>query len=132
MNDSGFLRADEVNPNLALGYTRHGSGVGLRANHYHHGAGGSAAGGAYVTAPDLMRFYQAAAAGKLLDAERTRWFFGGNPADVAKGAAGGAPGINASVDWEGSKWAVTVTANLDPPAATQLGAAIARQLAQGR
>jgi hypothetical protein len=41
--------------------------------------------------------------------------------------AGGAPGINAILE-SSAEWAVVVLANLDPPAAQQLGAAIHRQL----
>ncbi len=63
----------------------------------------------------------------------TSWFFGPDGGPVAVGAAGdrslgvagGAPGLNASLETDAS-WDVVVLANLDPPAAVQLGVAIAR------
>jgi hypothetical protein len=43
------------------------------------------------------------------------------------GAAGGAPGINAGLESDGT-WTVVVLANLDPPAATSVAQAIQKAL----
>lgn len=44
------------------------------------------------------------------------------------GIAGGAPGINALLESNGT-WTTIVLSNLDPPSATRLGLALQRQLA---
>ena len=44
------------------------------------------------------------------------------------GVAGGAPGINAALESDGT-WTVAVLANLDPPAATSVAQGIRRGLA---
>ena len=80
-----------------------------------HGVSGSAAGGGYSTALDLLTYVKAIRAGK---------FPGANP-DI--GIGGGAPGINAVIEARGD-WVVIVLANLDPPAASQPGMAIADAL----
>ena len=80
-----------------------------------HGVSGSAAGGGYSTALDLLTYVKALRAGK----------FPGANADI--GIGGGAPGINAVIEARGD-WVVIVLANLDPPAASQPGMAIADAL----
>ncbi len=119
---------------MAVGYTRQspaakGTLVNAAAL---HGASGSAAGGGYATAADLLGFENAVRTGRLLDARMTSWFFDG--ADVkggrvtaGMGYAGGAPGVNASIESDGT-WSVIVLANLDPPAATGLAQATLRPL----
>jgi hypothetical protein len=89
------------------------------------GARGSAAGGAYATAGDLLAFVEALRAHRLLTPEQTATVVRGG----GLGIAGGAPGLNAAIEANGDL-VVIVLANLDPPAAEQLGAAIARQLAR--
>jgi hypothetical protein len=48
----------------------------------------------------------------------------GGPEGRAIGIAGGANGINAALESDGS-WTIVVLANLDPPAAEQLARAMA-------
>jgi len=80
----------------------------------------SSAGGAFATAGDLLRFYSALGAGKLLSRGSTRSLFGGAfddpPGPQAFGVAGGAPGVNAAVQREDG-WTVIALSNLDPPSA---------------
>ena len=77
-----------------------------------HGVTGSAAGGGYSTALDLLTYVKAVRAGS----------FPGANADI--GIGGGAPGTNAVIEARGD-WVVIVLANFDPPAASQPGMAIA-------
>jgi hypothetical protein len=86
-----------------------------------HGAAGSAAGGGYATAADLLAFDQAMKQGKLLEPGRASEFYG------ARGIAGGAPGTNTVLN-SGPTWTVIVLSNLDPPAGQRIGIAIARAL----
>ena len=77
-----------------------------------HGVTGSAAGGGYSTVLDLLTYVKAVRAGK----------FPGNDAEF--GIAGGAPGINGTVETRG-EWTVIVLANFDPPVAERIGVALA-------
>ena len=96
---------DSLPPNTAIGYTR-ASGAVSRNTETLPGRG-SAAGGGYTTAQDLVRFIQAL---------RERKVPGGPPPGV--GVAGGAPGLNAVLDGElTGGYDLIVLANLDPPAA---------------
>jgi D-alanyl-D-alanine carboxypeptidase len=115
MTSTGYPHVDAIEPNLAIGYTRRGGDGTLRTNVYLHGATGSAAGGGYSSASDLFAYAKAMRTGK----------FGGREEGI--GIGGGAPGINALVETAGD-WTVVVLANLDPPAAQQVGAAIVRAL----
>lgn len=77
-------------------------------------ARGSAAGGGYSTAGDLLRFVQALRGGRIA---------GGTPPGI--GIAGGAPGTNAILDGDlPGGYDLVVLANLDPPAAESLAATI--------
>ncbi len=115
MTSTGYLRSDRPAADIAQGYSRRGGDGGWRNNVEMHGVSGSAAGGGYSTALDLLTFVKAVRAGK---------FAGSNP-DI--GIGGGAPGINAMVEARG-EWTVIVLANLDPPAASQPAMAIAGAL----
>ena len=128
MTNTGYPRSDQPAPDIAIGYTRRGVNVSgqdprtpgpqdLRSNIALHGVTGSAAGGGYSTALDLLTYVKAVRAGKFPNA---------NP---EMGIAGGAPGINAVIETRG-EWAVIVMANLDPPAAMGVGAAIAAALSR--
>ena len=122
MTGAGYPQTDAIEPSVAMGYTRR-SGVGqgeLRANVYTRGAAGSAAGGGYATARDLLAFDTALRTGRLLDPAASEAMLGG-------GIAGGAPGINAVLDSD-RNWTVVVLTNLDPPTGEQIGTAIASKL----
>ena len=80
-----------------------------------HGLTGSAAGGGYSTALDLLTYVTAVRAGRFPGAE----------ADM--GIAGGAPGTNAIVEARG-EWVVIVLTNLDPPVREEIGLALADAL----
>jgi CubicO group peptidase (beta-lactamase class C family) len=55
MTSTGYSHSDKPEPDMAIGYTRRG-GDGLRSNIDMHGAMGSAAGGGYSTAMDLLTY----------------------------------------------------------------------------
>lgn len=123
MTSTGYPMSDAIEPNVAMGYIRGRDGV-MRSNIYTRGAAGSAAGGGYSTAADLLAFTMALRQGRLLDAQGTARLAGDGI-----GIAGGAPGINAIIESEGA-WTVIVMSNFDPPSASSLGVAIARALRQ--
>jgi CubicO group peptidase (beta-lactamase class C family) len=151
MGDTDSYEADVPVVNLAEGYTLTWGGAdhpGLspRSNVYSRPARGSAAGGGYSTAPDLLKFARALRAGRLLGPAHTRWVLGGpepgkapegsspNSASPGLGVAGGAPGINAFLAIEGESVVVSLS-NLDPPSAVNVGRKVAgwvRDLTQGR
>jgi D-alanyl-D-alanine carboxypeptidase len=134
MTGAGFFQMDRLPDRVAVGYTRRSpdSGGALKTNVQMHGAAGSAAGGSYATAADLLAFDNALREGRLLDPKMTAWYLGVARVGPGRatgdvGIAGGAPGMNASLESNGA-WTVAVVSNLDPPAAEQLGVAIGRQL----
>lgn len=115
MARTAHYAADSLPPNTALGYTRGGPGAPeagpLRRNTGILLGRGSSAGGGYSTARDLLRFVQAL---------RERRIAGGPPPGI--GIAGGAAGINAIVDGDlPGGYDLVVLANLDPPAAQDIG-----------
>jgi CubicO group peptidase (beta-lactamase class C family) len=65
MTSTGYPRSDQQASDIALGYTRRGGDGTLRSNVAMHGVTGSAAGGGYSTALDLLTFVKAVKAGKL-------------------------------------------------------------------
>ena len=135
MKGAGFLAMDDLQPDVAIGYTRPtGGGEGaLQANHAMHGQRGSAAGGSYARAADLLAFDNALREKRLLDPKMTAWFLGGEAAPGrargSLGIAGGAPGVNAILESDGV-WTVAVVGNLDPPTAERLGVGLMRQLSR--
>jgi D-alanyl-D-alanine carboxypeptidase len=131
LQTAAFIFSDAIVPNVATGYTRRENGP-MRSNVLMHGVGPSAAGGAYATARDLLALDEGLRTGKMLDPERTKWFFGADKpftgrAPVETQYGGGAPGINVSVKG-GSTWTVVVMSNLDPPTASDLSASIYQAL----
>ncbi|NPV83864.1 MAG: beta-lactamase family protein [Candidatus Aminicenantes bacterium] len=164
MKESDWFEADAIVPNLADGYTRQVEGPedsttqqkdksssqqqpekqsarqDWRKNIYTRPARGSAAGGGYATAEDLLRFVRALYEGRLLNEAWTNWVFTGqelgqsNQARVDRGRwslgiAGGAPGINAALECEAQTgFTIIVLGNYDPPAATQVARMIRRYL----
>ena len=119
MPDSGFFHIDTPQPRLAVGYTRDDAG-GLVSNASRRGAGGNAAGGAFVTPKDLLAFEQAIRARRLMDETWTAWFLDGR-AQIFFG--GGGEGVSAALLGDG-RWTVVAIANLDTPA----GSSVARTL----
>ena len=111
---------DESVPNLAMGYTHHGSDAETadwRDNRRSRPMRGSPAGGGYSTLGDLFTFTQAIRANHLLRPESARDFREVMPGpEAGTMMGGGAPGINAAVSLEGP-YTIIVLANLDPPAA---------------
>ncbi|MBK9372309.1 MAG: beta-lactamase family protein [Holophagales bacterium] len=136
MTDADSFEADVPAPNLAEGYSRiRGFGERTegprRRNVYTRPARGSAAGGGYATAPDLLRFATALLGDRLLSAPFTEWIVArtepaaGKPVGDRRrgglGVAGGAPGINAALEVDRETGLVLVVlANDDPPAAETL------------
>jgi len=114
MSDTRWYEADEPVGDLADGYTTEGAPDGSRRkNIYTRPARGSAAGGGYSTATDLLKYAQALASGR----------FGPPRNDL--GVAGGAPGINAVLDSGlNGGYTVIVLANYDPPAAEDVARSI--------
>lgn len=108
MRRTGAWPPDSLPANTARGYTRR-SGL-VEPNTALLPGRGSAAGGGYSTAHDLMRLVQAMREGKIP---------GAPPAGV--GIAGGAPGLNAAVDGDlPGGYDLIVLANLDPPSAMRV------------
>ncbi len=134
MKGAAFLQADAFPADVAIGYTteRSGAAGARRSNEAFHGMSGSAAGGAYATAADLLAFDNALRERKLLDAKMTAWVLGADATAAGRarggiGIAGGAPGCNAALDSDG-EWTVAVVGNLDPPNAERVAAAIRQAL----
>ena len=137
MFGAGFFRADRLPAAAAQQYSKQlpGADGALKNAREAHGVTGSAAGGAYASAGDLLAFDDAMRTGKLLDAKMAAWFLESEPAAAGArapggiGIAGGAPGTNALLETD-EHWAVAVVGNLDPPAAVGVGQAIKRGLAK--
>lgn len=111
---TGSWTSDALPENTAIGYTRGGpdapADAPWRRNDETLPGRGSAAGGGYSTAEDLLRFVQAL---------RERKIANGPPPGI--GIAGGAPGLNAAVDGDlPGGYDLVVLANLDPPAAERV------------
>jgi D-alanyl-D-alanine carboxypeptidase len=134
MMSAGAFRSDALPSDTARGYTRRGraNDTSLVDSAAMHGVAGSAAGGGYASARDLLAFDVALRSRRLLDAKTTAWMLGGESVMSGRsggslGVAGGAPGVNAVLE-SSETWTVVVMGNLDPPAAERLGVAIHRQL----
>ena len=122
MSDTDSFPRDADVPNLARGYTRAAATAGGRVLNLATLPGrGSSAGGGYSTAEDMLKYIMALKDKKIL------------LPDIASGLAiaGGAPGINARVDWDQrTGYAVIVLSNYDPPAAGQVARRIISWLPQ--
>src|SRR6185436_11655788 len=86
MTSTGFPRTDQPASDIALGYTRRAGSPSLTNNITMHGVTGSAAGGSYSTALDLLTYVKALKAGRFPGA------------DPNMAIAGGAPGTNAVIE----------------------------------
>ncbi|HNT32790.1 MAG TPA: serine hydrolase domain-containing protein [Candidatus Aminicenantes bacterium] len=115
MADTGWIDKDAPLPERAVGYVR--EGAVLKPNTDTLPGRGSSAGGGYSTARDLLSYTTAIATGIL-------------PGDVEKmgqglALAGGAPGLNAALEWDTrSGYVIIVLSNFGPPSAEK----IARQI----
>src|SRR6185295_9489459 len=123
MTSTGFWALDEQVARRAIGYTwraRDGELPALVPNTDRLSGRPSSAGGAFATAGDLLRFWEALAADKLLSPTWTNWMLNGSFNDARRspsiGWAGGADGVNATIEI-GEGWVVVALANLDPPSA---------------
>jgi CubicO group peptidase (beta-lactamase class C family) len=116
-----FARDADV-PNLAKGYTLEGgTGPGRVLNHETLPGRGSSAGGGYSTAEDLLKYVRAVRDGKVFLPD----------AAAGLGIAGGAPGINAAVEWDPRAGTVVIVlSNFDPPAAGEAARRIVSWLPQ--
>jgi D-alanyl-D-alanine carboxypeptidase len=112
MNDTASYPKDGDVPNRALGYIREGSA--WKPNYATLPGRGSSAGGGYSTAHDLLEYTIALGDGTLAGVtEETRGGFG---------IAGGAPGLNAVLEWDPETgYVVVVMSNFSPPSAERVG-----------
>jgi hypothetical protein len=113
------LQSDGITPNVAIGYTQMDGDRQLRSNVLKHGASGSAAGGGYATARDLLQYAEALRHGSIPDVGASNGI----------GIAGGAPGINSFMEQKGP-WTVIVLTNFDPPVGEETGSSLARALSR--
>jgi CubicO group peptidase (beta-lactamase class C family) len=70
MKDSGYFSLDQLPKNAALGYIDHEDGT-WKVNTYSIPIKGGSDGGAYVTAPDMIRFWEALMSYQLLSEDST-------------------------------------------------------------
>lgn len=111
MTRTNHYYRDSLPANTAIGYTRGEGGDGpLRPNTDDLPGRGSAAGGGYSTAADLLRLLQALRANRVP---------AGPPPGI--GVAGGTGGVNAVVEGDlRGGYDLIVLTNLDPPAAQRV------------
>ena len=112
MNDSASFEKDAAVPNRALGYVRDGSS--WKPNYETLPGRGSSAGGGYSTVRDLLKYTIALGEGTIA----------GTPEEMRGGfgIAGGAPGLNAVLEWDPkSGYVVAVMSNFGPPSAERVG-----------
>jgi CubicO group peptidase (beta-lactamase class C family) len=154
MTSSGFVRRDEPDPTIAIGYFSAdaqgrpvmGGQTGIFG--FRPPEPGNPAGGGYSTAEDLFRFSRALGGGRLLDKPMTEYVLNGTFSGQSGpkfgfalreqmagthrlvGNGGSAPDVNAEFRFEpAGEYTVVVLANGSPPAATQLLNEIIDQLA---
>lgn len=146
MASTGSEPEEQGVPGLAVGYMKSPSVKEWVSNAETLPYRGTAAGGGYSTADDLLCFASALQASALLDARHTELLttakVDGGPGryaygfgDVMAGGVrwvghnGGAPGMNGDLRiFTASGYVVIVLANQDPPAADRLGEFIANRL----
>lgn len=132
MENTDWYEMDAVVPNIATGYDR--SDSAWKSNIYSAPAKGSSAGGGYSTIGDLRNLLRALTAGTILDARYSQWIFTGELPQEAPslplkfgnlGVAGGAPGINADIEFDARTGnMVIVLGNYSPPAASDVAKAL--------
>ncbi|MED1411100.1 MULTISPECIES: serine hydrolase domain-containing protein [Bacillus] len=72
MNDSGYFSLDKLPKHTALGYIKDGNNEKWRTNTYSIPIKGGADGGAYITAPDMLKFWEALFNNEILNREYTK------------------------------------------------------------
>jgi len=111
MTRTGWFEKDSLPADCAHGYTR--EGTSWKTNYATLPERGSSAGGGYSTVDDLLKYTIALERGTITPK--------GAKEPAGMGIAGGAPGLNAALEWSPrSGYTVIVMANLDPPAATAM------------
>lgn len=127
MTNTESFETDKVPTNTANGYTRRTPKGELLNNIETRPFRGSAAGGGYSNAEDLLKFSIALKNGKLSSPDDD-----GKPRnDFGLGIAGGANGINALLLVNGQTgWTIIVLSNYDPPSAEKTGEQIRDWLRQ--
>lgn len=127
MTNTDSYESDKMPVNTASGYTARAGGNSRVNNLFTRPARGSAAGGGYSTAEDLLKFSIALKTGKLTIPDDN-----GQPRkDGGLGIAGGSDGINALLLINAQTgYTVIVLSNYDPPAAEKAGAQIRDWLKQ--
>ena len=147
MTSSGSSPEDQNVPDRSVGYTMFG-GDGLRPNTDTLPYRGTSAGGGYCTVEDFLRFANALANHKLLNAQNTELLTTGR-VDTSRGAkyafgfmdvdsgtpmrhfghGGGAPGMNGDLQiFPQSGYVIVVLSNLDPPSASRISDFIINRL----
>jgi CubicO group peptidase (beta-lactamase class C family) len=121
MTNTDAFETDKMPANTADGYTRRNPKNELLNNVDTRPFRGSAAGGGYSNAEDLMKFSLALKSGKLTIPDDD-----GNPRkDGGLGIAGGANGINALLLINPqTSYTIIVLSNYDPPSAEKIGSQI--------
>ena len=121
MTNTDSYETDKMPVNTANGYTKRNPKNELINNVNSRPFRGSAAGGGYSTAEDLLKFSLALKSGKLSVPDDD-----GNPRkDSGLGIAGGADGINALLIINGQTgYTIIVLSNYDPPSAEKVGTQI--------
>lgn len=127
MTDTDSFEADKMPANSAEGYTKLNPERKWTSNLSTRPARGSAAGGGYSTAEDLLKFSLALQSGKLTVPDDN-----GQPQkEVRIGIAGGADGINGMLLVNGQTgYTIIVLSNYDPPSAERVGTQIRDWLKQ--
>ena len=122
MKQTGAPIEGDGSKGLARGYTRQGAPEGGETDNARtRPARGSAAGGSYSTAADLLAFDRALLAGRLCSVPWAQWVTDGvrpsggaaSPGAPGFGFAGGAPGLSAEWLHEGGTVLIVLT-NRDP------------------
>lgn len=115
MQASGWFEKSDRRQDIAKGY----AGRERRTNYNTLPQKGSSAGGGYCTAGDLLKYVRAIQAG-VLRLPGT---------DQGMGIAGGAPGLNAALEWIPDRgYVVIVLSNFDPPGAEKVARRIRQTL----
>ncbi len=118
MTATESFEIDKLPDNTALGYTRRNPRGELLSNARFQPARGSAAGGGYSNASDLLKYSVALKSGKLTVPDDD----GAARKDAALGIAGGSDGVNGVllVNTQ-TGYTIIVLSNFDPPSAEKIG-----------